>query len=346
MRRDRRWVRSLVGVAILGLLGWRVGAGPFVDGLRRVDGWTLLGGLTIGAVTTVSGAWRWVLVSRGLGAALALRTAVAECYRSQFLNVTLPGGVIGDVRRGVGHGQDLGDVGRGLRSVLWERTAGQVVLAALTVAALLVLPSPLRAADPLGVPIAAGRAPAAGALGAGNGSLSLTTTSTTLLLLCLVVLMALAVVARRSGLLHGLGLRSRIGSALVRDVRAGVLGRHTWPGVVAASGVVVTGHVATFVVAARSAGVSASSTRLLPLALLVLVAMSLPLNLAGWGPREGAAAWAFGAAGLGAAAGVGTAVVYGVMSFVACLPGALLLMARRRSTVSASTAGEQEVARA
>jgi uncharacterized membrane protein YbhN (UPF0104 family) len=312
MRRDRRWVRPLVGVVILGLLGWRLGAGPFLDGLRRVDGWTLLAGATIGVVTTVSGAWRWVLVSRGLGAALPLRTAVAECYRSQFLNVTLPGGVIGDVRRGVGHGHDSGDVGRGLRTVLWERTAGQVVLAVLTVGALLVLPSPLRAS------------------GAVSGSVSLATTTTTVVLLCLVLLVTLAVLLRRRGVLLGLRQPRRLGSALVRDVRAGVLGRHTWPGVLGASAVVVTGHAATFVVAARSAGVTASPSRLLPLALLVLVAMSLPLNVAGWGLREGAAAWAFGAAGLGAAAGVGTAVVYGVMSLVACLPGAGLLVLSRR----------------
>ena len=56
-------------------------------------------------------------------------------------------------------------------------------------------------------------------------------------------------------------------------------------------------------------------------------------NVGGWGPREGGAAWAFGAAGLGAALGVATAVVYGVMVLVASLPGALVLVAgwsRRR----------------
>ena len=39
--------------------------------------------------------------------------AVAAYYRSQFLNTTLPGGVLGDVHRGVRHGRDAGDVGRG-----------------------------------------------------------------------------------------------------------------------------------------------------------------------------------------------------------------------------------------
>jgi glycosyltransferase 2 family protein len=65
---------------------------------------------------------------------------VASYYRSIFLNLTLPGGVVGDVHRGVSHG---------LRAVVWERLAGQVVQVALTVAVLLVLPSPMPAFVPL-----------------------------------------------------------------------------------------------------------------------------------------------------------------------------------------------------
>jgi uncharacterized membrane protein YbhN (UPF0104 family) len=65
---------------------------------------------------------------------------------------------------------------------------------------------------------------------------------------------------------------------------------------------------------------------LLPLALLALLAGALP-NVGGWGPREGVTAWAFAAAGLGASRGVATGVVYGVMVFVATLPGAAVLAA-------------------
>ena len=65
---------------------------------------------------------------------------------------------------------------------------------------------------------------------------------------------------------------------------------------------------------------------MLPLALLVMLAAALP-NVGGWGPREGVTAWAFAAAGLGASLGVATAVVYGVMVFVASLPGAAVLVA-------------------
>jgi hypothetical protein len=66
---------------------------------------------------------------------------------------------------------------------------------------------------------------------------------------------------------------------------------------------------------------------MLPLAMLVMLAMAVPTNIGGWGPREGAAAWLFGAAGLGADQGVTAATVYGVMVIAATLPGAAVLIA-------------------
>src|SRR5262249_36845865 len=78
----------------------------------------------------------------------------------------------------------------------------------------------------------------------------------------------------------------------------------------------------------RTAGVSAPVSRLLPLAMLSLLAMALP-NIAGWGPREGVTAWAFSAAGLGAAQGAATAVAYGGLVLAASLPGPLVLGAGR-----------------
>jgi hypothetical protein len=92
--------------------------------------------------------------------------------------------------------------------------------------------------------------------------------------------------------------------------------------------VVLAGHLGMFVLAARIAGTDASVAVLLPLAVLALLAMGLPLNVGGFGPREGVTAWAFAAMGLGAGAGLATAIVYGVLSFVASLPGAAVLVAR------------------
>ena len=84
----------------LAVLVWRLGAGPFLDGVRTVDGRALAAAAGLAVLTTVCCAWRWTIVARGLGVDLPLPAAVAAYYRSLFLNVTLPGGVVGDVHRG------------------------------------------------------------------------------------------------------------------------------------------------------------------------------------------------------------------------------------------------------
>jgi uncharacterized membrane protein YbhN (UPF0104 family) len=289
-----RWARFAVAAATLAVLVWRVGTGPFLDGLRTVDAAALAAAAALAVLTTVCCAWRWRIVARGLGVDLPLGTAVAAYYRSLFLNVTLPGGVVGDVHRGISHGRDTSDVGRGLRAVAWERSAGQVVQVVLTVAVLLVAPSPVRGAMPL---------VALALLAAATG-------------VALVACVRPAVARSRW---------ARLRSAVGRDVRDALLAARAWPPIALASALVVAGHAVTFLIAARTAGATAPLSRMLPLALLVMAAAALP-NVGGWGPREGVTAWAFAAAGLGASLGVATAVVYGVMVFVSSLPGAAILL--------------------
>jgi glycosyltransferase 2 family protein len=147
-------------------------------------------------------------------------------------------------------------------------------------------------------------------------------------LVALALLAAVAVVAlaARAQPAAGRSRWARLRRAVRRDVRDGLVARRAWAVIVPASALVVAGHAATFLIAARSAGVTAPPSQMLPLALLVMQAAALP-NVGGWGPREGVTAWAFAAAGLGASLGVATAVVYGVMVFVATLPGAAVLAA-------------------
>jgi GTP cyclohydrolase II len=89
---------------------------------------------------------------------------------------------------------------------------------------------------------------------------------------------------------------------------------------------VVAGHTATFVIAARVAGCTAPLGELIALLMVVQIAAGIPLSIGGWGPREGAAAWAFAAAGLGAANGVTVATLYAVLMLAAVAPGAGLLV--------------------
>src|SRR3954454_23561880 len=150
MSRQLRVRAQFAATAVtIGVLVWRLGTSPFVDGVHAVDGGVLAAATGLALLTTVCCAWRWKIVADGLGVELSLPVAVAAYYRSIFLNVTLPGGVVGDVHRGVSHGRDVSDVGGALRAVAWERGSGQVVQVVVTVVVLLALPSPVHSFMPL-----------------------------------------------------------------------------------------------------------------------------------------------------------------------------------------------------
>jgi uncharacterized membrane protein YbhN (UPF0104 family) len=309
------WAR-LVGTALtFAVLIWRLGTGPFLGGLRTIDGGALAAAGGLAVLTMVCCAWRWKLVARGLGVDLPLPAAVAAYYRSLFLNIALPGGIGGDVHRGVSHGRDVSDIGRALRSVAWERFAGQVVQVLVSVVVLLALPSPVQSFMPL-VAVALGLA-----------------------------VLAIVLIAR-AGAGRGPLWWARVRRAAVDDIHNGLLANRAWLGISLASALVVAGHAMTFLIAARTAGVSAPLSLMLPIAMLVMVVTAVP-SVGGWGPREGTAAWVFGAAGLGAGHGVATAVVYGVMMLVASLPGvAVLFLAWFRRTRPPSPRFRRRPARA
>lgn len=291
----RRWwplVKVLLGAGILAALVMRLGSDAFVDALRAIDAAAVLAALGIGLLTTVFSAWRWCLVARKLGLRLPMAAAVADCYRALFLNSVLPAGVLGDVHRAVSHGRQEGDVGRGVRAVALERSAGLVVLIVVAAAVLLMRPALLAAA--VGDFLLPG------------------------LLTVLAVAVAVAAVAVQ---------RTRRRAT----PRTG-LGRGTWLGVALLSLAALAGYLALFVIAARAAGAQAPIGELLPLLVLALLAMGLPINIGGWGPREAVSTVAFGAVGFGAAQGLTVAVVYGALSLIACLPGLLVLV--RASSVA------------
>jgi uncharacterized membrane protein YbhN (UPF0104 family) len=241
-------LRVVAGLAVLGLLAWRLGAGPFLDGLRATTWWAVLVALVLTAGTTWCVALRWSLVSARVGQRVPPRTAYVAYYRSQLVNATVPGGVVGDVERALRHGW---------RGVVWDRVLGQAVQVALVGA--LLLPGGWRWVG--------------------------------LTAILLVVLAG--------------------GAALVLSTLA------------------VAGHLLVFLVAAASVGVDLSPLQLLPIGALVLLGSAIPLSVAGWGPREGVAVWAFTAFGAPAALGLTVAVSFGVLATLATLPGLLTLRRRR-----------------
>ena len=251
--------------------------------------------MALTAAGTLTSAWRWRTVARAYGVPLTRRESLTAYYRSQFLNATLPGGILGDAHRAVRHGRDVGDVPAGVRATVWERVSGQIVQLGLVLLVLATLASPLRPLAPLAV-----------------GGL---------------------LVVGVAGWLRA-PARRRIGGRPACPARPG----HPGP---ASSAPRAARPWATSRSSCSRCTRSASTRRggvLVTTGLVVMVGSSVPLNIAGWGPREGLTAWAFGLAGLGSAAGLTVSVVYGVLAAIATLPGALVLVAdaaarRTRATV-------------
>ena len=279
-------LRIAVTLALLALLATQLGTAELLHGLRSLTPAVLAVALLLGLAATVCTALRWSVVARGIGAPVPLGTAVADTYRAQLLNSVLPAGMLGDAHRAVAHGLPTAGGRAGFRAVVLERAGGQVVVLLGCLALLAVV---------TGHPSA---------------------------LLVPVLLAAVVAVLYRTRTGPGAqpGLRGWLD-----DVRVVLLSRDRGPAVVILSLTGLGCHLALFVVAARTAGVDAPLPVLLPLLVFGLLAMAIPLNVGGWGPREGVTAGMFGAAALDPAAGFATAVLFGLLSLVGSLPGALTL---------------------
>jgi uncharacterized membrane protein YbhN (UPF0104 family) len=298
-------LRLVVGAAVLIVVIARVGTGPMLHGLQSLDGRAIGAALVLGAVTTIAAVWRWRLIATRLGVELRWWTAVGMYYQSQFLNTMLPGGIAGDVHRAVALGQSPESMKRSARAVAMERTAGQAVQLALALIVLAWFGAEFE-----------GYLLAALAIGLG------------LIVVALLVVTAASVRVRRA-LLHE-----------ARELRAGLGSVRVSVQVVIASVVVIACLVATFTIATSAVGESVPPLRMLTLALVILLGASIPLNIGGWGPREGIAGWAFALAGFGASAGVAASTLFGVLAVISVAPGAFVAVVsavRRRRTAKAAT---------
>jgi glycosyltransferase 2 family protein len=296
-RRVARWALRSAVVAVVGLLVLRVGTAPFVAGVQRLTAVAVLAALALTAAATVLSAWRWTLVSRALGVGLPLRTAVAAYYRSQLLNSVLPGGVTGDLERGLrttGPGRRL----HGLRVVGWDRGAAQVVQLAVIAGFLLLVGTSFLVAG-------------------------------TIIAVVVAALLGGWLIARRRVSQRPRSRLVRAAAGVRRDLRRLTRRRATLLVIIGASALVTLLHASVFVLAAVVTGAPFDPLRLLPLALAVQAAMAVPVGFGGLGPREGMAAAVFTAAGLGAGSGVSAAVAYGALALIAVLPGLLPLTLAR-----------------
>lgn len=299
-----RWCLSL---AILGSVALLVDIDALLARLDDLSlAWVLLA-LLISIPQVVLSAWRWRLTARHMGLRLPLSTAVAEYYLSTFLNQILPGGVTGDLSRAWRHGRHTSQ-GAALRAVIIERASGQTAL--LLVALLtLTLFTPLREG-------------LHEALLNTHSALKAHTGLSRPILLMSLLFMVLA----------GLGCYYRSPqwlSALRHDLRRGLWHRRLWLRQLVSSLAIVLSYMLVFVCCARALGETLPVTTLLALTPPVLMAMAIPISVAGWGVRESAAALIWMLAGLPAQQGVAISMLYGAVVLLSSLPGMARLLGGR-----------------
>ncbi len=310
----RPWVqRGIVSAALLAAVALWVEPAAIVSEVTRLaPGW-VLAALVISVLQVMLSAWRWKLTAGLVDVPLRFRYALREYYLALLVNQLLPGGVLGDAGRAHRHARQAASKGSAWRAVVIERASGQVAVAMLTLLAL--FSSPLWHAA-LGAP--------------------LLLTIAASLVAVLVALVALGAWMQRG---HGLTLPDWC-NTLGRDLRRGLLRRGVWPLQLASSLAIVLSYGLVMVCAARAIGSEMPALEVLALAPVLLLAMLVPLSIAGWGVREGAAAGIWMLVGLPAAQGVAISLAYGVLVLLSSLPGVWVAFAKRgHATPTSSFSG-------
>ena len=255
----------------------------------------------LGVPQVVLSAWRWRLTAARLGAHLPLGAAVREYYLATFLNQVLPGGVMGDAARAWRHARKESHVQHGgaaaWQAVVLERASGQLALLLVVLASLALSPA-LRSAV--------------------HGAFSGPSPTEAALAGLLLALLALGLTLSRTRLRMHL-------SQLRQAARQALLARGAFLPQLIASLLVVASYVGVYLCCMRMIGIDTPLATAAPLIPWVLLAMAIPLSIAGWGVREGAAALLWQAAGLDPAQGVAISISYGAVVLLSSLPGALML---------------------
>ncbi len=289
-----RALKILIALGLMALL-WAGVDGPAAAAmLARADPRWLLAALATLSLQTLLSAWRWRLTAARLGIEITPRRAVREYWLAQVVNQSLPGGVAGDVGRAVRSREGAG-LGRAVHAVMIERLSGQVAMITLMLAgtaSVTLLPGGIDLPRPV--------------LG----------------LVLIIALIAVAIVAALAVIPHLAGLRA--------DVARALLARGAWPRQAALSAAAAGLNLLSFDFCARATGTDLPASAVMALVPLILGTMILPVTIAGWGLREGAAAALFPIAGASGAAGLAASVAFGVMFLVSTLPGVIVLLTRRR----------------
>lgn len=295
-------VRVAVTIALLALL-WRLTDGQQVLSLLRHTEWPwLLAALVAAHGQVLLSALRWRLTAAQLDQPMRRRDAINEYYLSQFVNLAVPGGVLGDAGRAVRQRHQAGML-RAAQAVVLERLVGQVALFAVLFCGVFVV-----VIRPGGMTLPEWLSDIVGWIALG--------------LLGVVILGAV--------LLALPGRLAQMTAGFLAALRLGLLAPRVWPRQVGLSLLIVACNLGSFALSARATGTALSFAEIVTILPLILTAMMIPLSVGGWGLREGAAAAIWPVIGAQAEAGIAASIAFGLVILAASLPGVWTLLMRRQ----------------
>ena len=214
-----------------------------------------------------------------------------------FITHLVPGGVTGDVARAWRHARHQRSrrelAGRAARAVVIERASGQIVMVLV---------------------------------GLGSGLVIVASQRQLSVLLLLVGVLVIVIGGFVLRWVEREAATSRtVWGSLLNDSRLALFSRPAFALQMISSLVVVSTFMANFLIAAKAIGVQTEVGVLLPLVAPVLIAMLVPLTVAGWGTREAGAAAVWSYVSLSSAEGIAVSVTYGLIVFLSTLPGGVIL---------------------
>lgn len=298
-----RAVRVAVSLVALVTVALMVGSEEVLSRLAQADPALLAAAFLALNAQTVLCAARWRLTASRVGQRIGIYDAVVEYYLAQLINQVAPGGVVGDVSRAA-RVRHLGGLAAAGQAVALERLSGQIALAAVGITAITataVFPGGLRWPPVVGFCIAA-------------------------LVASLLLLRLLS---------RNILLRERmpriVGKAARVAWRALAAPEVRYRQIVLSLGTTLC-NILAFAFCAWATGTDLSLGAAAALVPLILTAMLIPVGIAGWGFREGAAAALMPLAGASAGAGAAASVAFGAMLLASSGPGFIPLVLGARRT--------------
>ncbi len=302
-RRRRRFPWSLLAKALVTAgLAWliadKVDIAAVADRFRAIDvGWLALALGTV-LLQYALAALRWDLILHALHSPLRRRQVVEIFLIGLFFNQALPSSIGGDALR-IWRSYNVGlRLGRAVSSVLLDRALGFVALFLLAAVGLpwsfqLFGDHPMRWAPPLFI--------AAALFG----------------LAVLLSLDRLPQAWQRWRLVRGL-------AGLARDGRQVLLKPRPLLAMLAVGLASAVASVAVIWLEGRALGLPLSFLSCLMLVPILFTVTAVPISLAGWGLREGAAIFLFGLVGLQEHDALALSLAIGLMAAFTSLPGGLV----------------------